>query len=402
MSRNNNFSEVENEALGLLSCALFNAPMPELEDFPQVYDLLKIHATETLVTDCLKSISELSDDARSKYVQAAVSRINRNERVFENQSSLIKILDAEDISYAVIKGIAASQYYPSPLYRTCGDVDFLINPEYADEIRSLLESQGYRYHNEFYNERHWNFLKDGTEFEMHLKLGFPLNDGMEEKLDKAFALENINPKRISVEGYEAKVYPDLENGIILLCHFAAHFRAVNVGLRQLIDWCVFADRVLCDELWESGFCDLCKSYGLEALAQAMTRTGVLYLGLDEDKFRFSKAADDEICEMLMKTVLANGNFGRRLPKQSAGSVGLIMNNRNPISWLKTMQKHGLMHLKDMKAPKICYPFAWIYQFFRYVHKVTARKNSGKVLSSDFKKSKEMRQIFDALNIKYKQ
>ena len=59
--------------------------------------------------------------------------------------------------------------------------------------------------------------------------------------------------------------PEVENGLVLIAHIGQHLRS-GLGLRQIIDWMMYAKANLTDEFWKNEFSEPAKKSGFETLA----------------------------------------------------------------------------------------------------------------------------------------
>ena len=85
------------------------------------------------------------------------------------QQELIQLLTEHNIPMAILKGAASAVYYPYPFYRTMGDIDVIVPPDYFNAAAKIMENNGYvkkTFADEDY-ERHDEYYKNGMEIELH-------------------------------------------------------------------------------------------------------------------------------------------------------------------------------------------------------------------------------------------
>ena len=97
----------QSDLLSLLSQKLFNKP------------------TSVLITDRIKA--EAQAQAVSTLISSDYKILGKNIRVINAHAELTGILSG--ISFITFKGYASAYYYPQPIYRPMGDVDFIVSPE---------------------------------------------------------------------------------------------------------------------------------------------------------------------------------------------------------------------------------------------------------------------------------
>ena len=92
---------------------------------------------------CHYLISRSKSYASKQGVKFAANYIMQNKQ-YQTCKYVADMLKAESIPYAHIKGAALSQrIYGNPAYRSSGDIDLLVPPEYSDQAKSVLERAGF-------------------------------------------------------------------------------------------------------------------------------------------------------------------------------------------------------------------------------------------------------------------
>ncbi len=310
-------------------------------------------------------------------------------RILHYQSAMCELLQTNGIPMAILKGTAAALYYPDPIQRTMGDIDFIVSKESFDQAKGLLASNGYHINEEPLYPRHIEVEKDGISFEMHRF--FTDNDGVDVDRFLFEGLKKTETGKIYNSAFP--MFPAMENGLVLLAHVAHHLRA-GLGLRQMIDWMMFADRELDDELWQSAFEAAAQETGLDTLAKTATRMCQKYLGLS-DRITWCNDADPELCDLLLENLLSSGNFGR---KRGSG-----LKIESAVSHLRRkgfrhLQKAGENNWQAYHKHRWLKPFAWIYQIGRYSRQGLQMKRQGEQIKEDVERGKQRGEIIQKLKI----
>ncbi len=310
-------------------------------------------------------------------------------RVLHYQSELCNLMKAHTIPMAILKGTAAAIYYPTPLQRTAGDIDFLVAGEYIESAKDLLAENGYEIKDDPRYPRHVEVCKDGISFEMHRF--FTDNDGVD--VDR-FLFDGLHrTEQGQIYNTAFPMLPPVENGLVLLAHIAHHLRE-GLGLRQMIDWMMYVDRKLDDEAWENGFRAAAEKTGLDMLARVATRMCQMYLGLSE-RFTWCRTAEDDLCNSLLNNLLSSGNFGR---KRGEG-----LKVESTVSHLKRkgfrhLQQAGEHNWEAYHRHKWLKPFAWIYQIGRYAKQGVQTKRKGNQIKEDIARGKQRSELYQKLKI----
>ena len=287
------------------------------------------------------------------------------------------------VPYVILKGTSAAKYYPHPNYRMMGDIDIMTRREDYDTACKQLVDGGYRIDRDIYKET--SLSKNKIHIDLHRQFA-SLNNPDYVKLLDDLIIENINPSH---------VLPDPINGLVLLNHINQHLEG-GLGLRQIIDWMMFADKCLPDEKWPE-FNALAKKIDLEKLAIVCTRMCELYLGLPSRKW--CADADTALCEQLMDYVLACGNFGNKKKSVADMSENVFALARTPKAAFQLLQREGLLYWKAAKAHKALRPFAWIYQFFHYASKGLNRDHAFSKMVAEYAAAKKKTALLDSLGVK---
>ena len=347
--------------LELLKYTLFNQPpvIPESINWAKIFESAKAQCIVPLLASTIPL--EYREEWNGIYYQ---SKAYIMQMLYE-QNLLVKLFRDNNIPIVILKGTAAAVYYPNPLLRTFGDIDFYICEESLECARKLLEQNEYIF--DLKNERHYEYTKHGIEFELHTRFSCEhYND-----IDKILLLGMNDSIDYKISNYSFPGLPANENGIILLGHIMQHLYDSGIGLRQIIDWMMFVHKELDDSAWEKRFKKLAIDAGLDELAITVTYMCKKWLGLPDD-ITWCNSADDETADNLLIRVLDDGNFGRdRAPYESVKS---LIHNEGVFKYL---QRAGMENWSLAQKYKIFRPFAWIYQLWRFSHKGLVSLAKGK-------------------------
>lgn len=389
----------ENSEIGsmfaLLKAALWGDdrfPLPSLEeiDWAAVYTEMRHHAVQNLPVDLLVK----ADPAHSQvYLQSAFRGISHWYKLMQEQQAVCTLLKEAGIPCAVLKGAAACQAYPQSTNRSMGDIDLIVKPQDFERAWELLIS-GSEYIGE--NYRHKEMRRNGIVIELHRAFS-TFNDPHKRTLLDGWIFEAIDQAAwVSREGYTFPMLPRHIHGLVLLEHINVHMEG-GLGLRQIIDWMMFADRNLSDEIWETEFTDKVHQMGLTTLALSVTRMCQIYLGLRND-LTFCHSVEDSLCRELMAHTLKQGNFGRKLQKGTNKTVSILSTAKNIPAFFRVLQRYGCINWPALQKHPILKPFAWLYQICRYIRKGFQVKHPIQHLRYALKNEHSQDVLFDRLGI----
>lgn len=327
------------------------------------------------------------DSIQKEWQNTLYQNIASYARITNAQTKLLELFKKNGIQTVILKGTAASVYYPIPSLRSLGDIDFYVLPEQVKLAKSALESKGFVCDGKN-DSRHIHYEKDGITYELHHH--FSYDDTSIEK----YIIEGMKDADVgTVDSDLFPMLPPLANGLVLLAHMRHHLRS-GLGLRQVIDWMMYCDKILNDTFWENGFRDVCESVGMTTLATVATRTCQIFLGLRKD-IAWCKGANETICRRLMDSVLSSGNFGRK--NEKGVHIERVATAFRSEGTFRYLQRAGERCWETYHRHHWLKPICWAYQITRYV-RLGCGVRRGKKLFGDLKRSKDRAELLKELEI----
>ena len=367
--------ENESVVLKLLGHLLFKAPF-EAEagtDWAAVFGEMKNHALALLAADMLSDLP-LPEDVRRDFEDESMAAFGRNALMRYGQDDLVRVLSDAGIRFAILKGNAAGIYYPVPEYRVSGDVDVIVSGEDFERACAVLRENGFRdAFTEQNTDRHLNFEKDGIQFEVHRRFSFVNDPKTALRIDALIERGLMKTKTVRIGGSAFPVLPEALNGLVLLLHIGQHLET-GLGLRQILDYLMFVRARVDDSFWERKMKPLTEAVGLTELAVTVTRLGQLYFSLPEEGHAFALSGDDKAARELMRIVLSDGNFGRK-DAERVNAVRILSAGLTVRGFFGNLESAGLANWKAARRHHFLRPFAWIYQFCRYVSQLIATRHT---------------------------
>lgn len=359
----------------VLAYALFGKELQKVDvDWNELFQEMRVQAVQGIVINHLKRFS-IPEEIRMEWKKEAINIIYSGASLCNEQTKLVTLLENNNIPYIIIKGAAAAINYPDLLLRSMGDIDLYVPVSHYDHAAELMRNNGYVENlHDAYNHRHLSFKKEDVCFELHRTYVTVNDKKAKEYVD---GLLNVCCVKESTNEYEIgwRRYVDNElnfrmpsvyvNGLVLLEHIAHHLIG-GIGLRQIIDWLMYVSIYLDDEHWY-GFRIMASEAGLETLAKVTTRMGQLYLGLPE-QITWCKDVAPDVCQEFIEYIFANGNFGKK-QQETRKFVGVMHQFTGVKGFFVNLQESGKYNWKAYKKYHWLKPFAWIYQFGRYMHQV---------------------------------
>lgn len=314
--------------------------------------------------------------------------------ILSAQYKLIELLEANGIEFVIIKGAAASVYYPDPFLRMMGDVDLLVKRKDFERTAKLLEENGFSGSDSAdANEDHHNgYVKYNVVFELHRRL--PIVDEKNDKLISAFE-EGISEREYgSIEGISFPMLPQKLNGMVLLFHINQHLR-VGLGLRQILDWMMFVDKHLDDAAWEKEYRELTESLGMDKFAKIVTQMCKNHLGLGKN-ITWCSDADPETCDNLLKYIIDKGNFGVKAGEEGR-VASVFLRTTNPFKMVARLQQKG-RNWDKAKKYSILRPFAWLHALNVELKRIGKKNISVAKMNGLKKEGLKQRQFIESLGL----
>jgi hypothetical protein len=340
--------------LELLKASLFGAEphFPEDVDWDAVLQEAK---DQTVVALAAPAVPK--EEAPKWQVPSAQNKM-RFFQILDEQTKLVKLFQDAGIPLVILKGCAAAMYYPEPLQRTMGDIDFIVPPKRFEDARRLMMEKGYEFDHDIGDDRDYCYRKGDIFLELHHHYSDP---GW--NIDPLIADGMVQPIMCELYGKTFPVLPVEINGLVLLDHVRHHLFN-GLGIRQIIDWMMFVHAFLDDETWKHTFAPLARDAGLETLAITMTKMCKLWFGLP-DSVAWCEKADEETARQLLDAVFVFGNFGRKTSHGYHPVENVIVGIREH-GFFRYLQNTGKTNWKACQKYVFLSPFAWLFQLFRFV------------------------------------
>lgn len=395
----NNIPVDQKIILGLLGKNLFSADFqpPKDTDWTAVAKESRAQTVFSAVFYNYKELS-LSEELAGKVKIALMKHTISNAECFKNHSYLHELMTKNGISYCAVKGVASAAYYPDPLMRTMGDVDFYVHPDDIDDAIEVFKNEGFALDKG--NHPHHIVMHNGSKhFEMHFKPvayhGGWIGEIFDEYWSDIRETAEMNDSSLAVY-----LGPSVfHHGFILLTHLQHHLFHEGVGLRHFCDWAVFANSFSNDE-FISVFESRLKRIGLFRLAQLLSLGAVKYLGMTHREWM---GDDYDTAEELLLDIMRGGNFGRKdrrrvyegmfICDRDAGNVkrgrlGILISSMNRAVDYKW---------RSAKSFPLLYPIGWIYFFVRYLFRVIIGKRKINLIDN-YRKSGERKKKYAKLKV----
>ena len=219
----------------LSTCAL-NGDVPdktrvEEMNLEQLYQAAKQH----LLTGIIGYALEADGIYYQSFVQAKAKAIRKTVLIDQEREEVCKAFDEAGIWYMPLKGAVMKDLYPSIGMRQMADNDILIDPDRAEDAKSIMERLGFT--TEYYGvSNHDIYHKPPvSNFEIHTAL---FSHSCERTIAEYY--RNVKDRLIrDKENGCSYHFSDEDFYIYMISHEYKHFSMRGTGLRSLLDVYVF-------------------------------------------------------------------------------------------------------------------------------------------------------------------
>ncbi len=392
--------------LQLLAGALFAAPLrfSEEPDWERLMQEASQQAVLPLAFEAAKDLlpAEPAAALQEPVDDALVSNLCKEYEHIE----LHRAMEEAGIPYVVMKGSASAAYYPQPMLRMMGDVDFLVRREDAERAGGVLEKLGFRATGDRTNPIHQSYVREDpaqrAEWELHWSPnGIPRNEAGERI--RALLGDSIESAVLRETENGCYRVPDaFHHGLMLLIHTAMHLMHSGVGLRHLCDWAVFAAG-FSEEEFRGIFEEKLRSAGLWDFAAVLTALSVRWLGCPDPGW--TGLRDPELLDGLLCDILNGGNFGKKdrerlnqaklMVDRSEGALHRGKGLRNLISALNVKARRSMPALR--RFPFLL-PVAWLKVVLQHMGRVLLGRRPSLRLGRMLEGAKERGELYAQLRI----
>lgn len=323
-------------------------------DFDAILELAEEQSVVGLVAAGLEHIEDMKPTKKDvlQFIGRVTQLEQRNQAMNYFIGVIVEKMREAGIFTVLVKGQGVAQCYERPLWRSCGDVDLLLDDENYEKARLFLTPLASNIDAEDERKKHLGMMIDPWLVELHgtmHSIQLPkMNKGVDEAQRSTFY---DGQARVWKNGHTDVMLPSADNDVIFIfCHILQHYFAGGIGIRQICD--------LCRLLWTYH-----KSIDINLLGDRLSRMGLMtewkafmafcvkFLGLPEEAallyspaFKWQRKAK-RICSFILET----GNFGHRRDTEYVSKSPYMI--RKLISfWTHT--KDGLWHFLVFPADSL--------------------------------------------------
>ncbi len=370
--------------LRILSSALTDStplcPTLSTKELSDILKLSELHRVLPLVYDNMHSCGlrlPQSTPVHSQ-VKLLVSQQALHTLAF---AEVYRTLAQQGVYPAVVKGIICRNLYPKPDLRVSSDEDLLVSPAEHPKCCKLLEDMGFSLIKKDRPDhyQHSFVRSDGLHIELHTSL-FDAQDAFFDKWNEEFKTWKDKTITISAEGTDFLTLNPTDHLLYLILHALKHFIHSGVGIRQVCDITILANRYVNEIDWHS-FAKRCKALNALRFAMGIFAVAKNHLKLSLEVCNtlslFAPFPSDE--SALLEDLLSAGVFGNAtMSRRHSGTITFSeAKNKNkgicrrifpPAKSLKSTYTYA-------KRSPLLLPVAWAHRLLRYGKEVRSTEGN---------------------------
>lgn len=300
---------------------------------------------------------------RLRLMTIKCTMLDRNQR--SEVEKIEQSFEAQGIDYLPLKGVAMKQRYPRPELRTMGDADILIREEQYADIRIIMSELGFVENN--VSDMGKSSLCEDKEGDhafvwdkpsvLHLELHRRLMPSNNKHIYSYFCDGWMLSGKAENNRYSMR--PENEF-IYLFTHYAKHYQAGGVGIRQIVDLFVHMQTF--------------PNQDYQYIETELGKIGlnVFYRNTRETiRAWFEDAKNTKMSDFLTNRIFENGTFGTP-DKQLLSRTVKDNVNVEPelVKWHKRIQlicpsaEALSKNYPVLKSCKLLLPFVWVHRWVK--------------------------------------
>ena len=282
-------------------------------EYQEINRLAEEQAVVGLVAAGLEHVTDVivPKEDLLQFAGQALQLEQRNKAMNEFVAKIISLLRKNGVYVLLIKGQGIAQCYEKPLWRSCGDIDLLMDEKNYEKAKSVLMPLSISVEDEEKDRLHLGMVIDGWVVELHGTLYSRLKKSINKEL-RSLQEDTFNNGKVRVWINNTDIYlPEPNNDLVFVfTHIIQHYFKGGIGLRQICDWCRLIWRYH-SELNIKILEERIKRMGLLSEWKVFASLVVNHLGMPENLMPLYDMAKKwkNKANRVMSFILKVGNFG---------------------------------------------------------------------------------------------
>ena len=343
---------------------------------------------------------EIPEEVRRKIIKQSEEYMKANLLNFQWHGKVHLMMEELHVPYCILKGVASAAYYPGPLLRQMGDIDFLVRKEDLEIVGKKLEMIGFTKIESKDYHHHIDYEKDNVLLEVHFDSpGIPRGEAestirsyLSDLLEQSQRTENIP--------FPVQVPSPFHHGLVMLLHLQEHLMNEGIGIRHLCDWAVFVDSMEEIEFVEQ-FQKPLQEMGLWKLAQIFSLASVQAFALEKKPWM---GEEEQLAEAILLDIIAGGSRG--IKDRQRLYEGMFINDSRKLGFQKGRMHQALESVSQiaygnwpfMRRYKIFLPIGWLMLYIRRSYRVLTGQREKINYMEAYKNSSGRKELYQQLHV----
>lgn len=401
MQNNNKCKEEEQVVLELIKKEVFGVPFTPQPgiDWEKVAEESIYQATLlTAFSHCDQL--EMPAELRQKIKKQSEEYMKANLLNFQWHGQVHQMMEELKVSYCILKGVASAVYYPEPLLRQMGDIDFLVRKEDLEKVGQKLETIGFSKIESKDYHHHIDYEKDNVLLEVHFDSpGIPKGDS--EQAIRSYLSNLLEQSKLTENiPFPVRVPSPFHHGLVMLLHLQEHLMREGIGIRHLCDWAVFVDSMEETEFVEQFQIPL-QEMGVWKLAQIFSLASVIAFGIEKKVWM---GEEEQLAEAILLDIMAGGSRG--IKDRQRVYEGMFINDSRKLDFQKGRMHQALESVSQiaygnwpfMRRWKVLLPVGWLMLYIRRGYRVLIGKREKIDYLEAYKKSSGRKELYQQLHV----
>ena len=348
----------------------------------------------------MEQIQDIPSEICNSIKKQSAESVKANLLNFQWHGQIHSLMQSLGIPYCILKGAASAMYYPEPLLREMGDVDFLVRKQDLEQVGQLLESMGFVRMEAKEYHHHIDYQKENVLLEVHFDSpGIPKGEAepivrkyLEPLLEQSRMAENLP--------FPVRVPSEFHHGLVMLLHLQTHLMSEGIGIRHLCDWALFL-KSIGEERFLQLFQTPLQEMGLWKFTQILSLAAAFAFDLPKETWM---GEEEELALELLLDMMAGGTNGRKDEQRRYESMFIsdsrkLTEEKSRVRQIfETASQIAYGYWPVMRTWKILLPFGWLMLYIRRGYRVLTGKRTKVDYLEAYKNSSGRKELYRQLHI----
>lgn len=293
---------------------------PREVDFAKLFVLGLQHEVLALLYEQIGRFPGFPDDLQAQWKKYAI-RINAIQAIKSDRFVRLyqRFLQA-DLRVLVLKGIVCRSLYPKPDNRPSNDEDLYVRKEDGARAEQIMVEDGFQVANRSAEVTTLLDPASGLSIELHTTL-FSEKSQAYGSYQQFFADAFAHLAVHRIMGCDVYSLSHAQHMLFLIMHFVKHFLHGGVGIRQVLDIIMYAERFGPEIDWDHLYAVLDEEHVL-TLCENVFAIAVDHLGFDVSRITLPQGIDLAALDYaeLLDDIVAAGLFGKSSKEREHSST----------------------------------------------------------------------------------